>query len=136
MERRLAPFFPFRRGHWPGILVVAHSLVPGGEIFQFFGSPWIESFRGRRIGEEREVVPTGGLKGTIGRGLAGRPVDVRRREVGGQAGEGLPLVYSIHGAPNGDGINSCCLTHLAYQQGNQAVHHVERAEDDEDQGLR
>ena len=57
---RSLPFFPFRRGRWRGILLVAQTLVPGGEIFQFFGGPRVESFRRRGNEEERVVVPSRG----------------------------------------------------------------------------
>src|SRR6266699_1896990 len=95
--RRPRRFFPFRRGRWRGMLLVAHALVPGGEIFQLFWGPWIEFFRGRENGEERVVVPTRGLRSRDKSGTYNAVILARR----GQAGEGLPLVYSIHGAPNG-----------------------------------
>ena len=47
---------------------------------------------------------------------------------------GSEYTYAERGTNLTHKADSLCLTHLAYQQGNQAVHHVERAEDDEDQG--
>ena len=93
----LAGFFHFGAGGSEEFSSLLMFLFPAEKFFNCFGGPWIESFRGRENGEERVVVPTRGLRSRDKSGTYNAVILARR----GQAGEGLPLVYSIHGAPNG-----------------------------------
>ena len=62
-----------------------------------------ESFRGRKTEEERVVAPTRGLRSgdTLGSHGTSGSYDAVILALRGQAGEGSPLIYSIHEVPNG-----------------------------------